>query len=146
MEGRYVIDSVALINYFNHYFDEKDMLSREIRKKIDTCFFKMGNSIKLVIPSIVFIEIFRKFLVSEEKVKKFYYEIYKPIVENDNIEVKPLESEVLEIFQNLNDFQMELHDKIIFASAIQLNSILITKDPIIIKYNNKRRLVSDIVF
>lgn len=146
MENRYVIDTVGLINYFNVFFNEKNILSTETRRKIDLCFDKFLSSHKLVIPSIVILEIFRKFLVTEEKSKNFYYEVYLGIVNNPNIEIKPLEKEVLEVFESLNDFDMEHNDKLIYSSAIQLNSVLISNDPIIIRYNNKRKFITSIIF
>lgn len=78
--------------------------------------------------------------------KQFYYDIYLPITENENIEIKGIEKEVLEVFQNLNDFDMEHHDKLIYSSAIQLNSSLISNDPVIISYNAKRNFVPNIIF
>jgi PIN domain nuclease of toxin-antitoxin system len=146
MENRYVIDTVAFINYFNDFFGEIDILLSETRRKINLCLDKNLNSHKLVIPSIVFLEVFRKFLTDEEKVKKFYYEIYIHLKENNNIEIKAIEKEVLEIFQNLNDYEMEHNDKLIYASAVQLNSSLITNDPVIINYNKKRNLIPSIIF
>jgi PIN domain nuclease of toxin-antitoxin system len=146
MENRYVIDTVAFINYFNIFFNEVDILTPETRRKINLCFDRNLDSHKLVIPSIVFLEIFRKFLINEEKVKMFFYEIYNDLRENSNIEIKAIEKEVLEIFQNLNDFSMENNDKLIYASAVQLKSALITNDPVIISYNNKRKLIPSIIF
>lgn len=146
MENRYVIDTVGLINYFNVFFEEREILSPETRKKIDLCFDKYINSHKLIIPSIVLLEIFRKFLISEEKARQFYYEIYVQINENENIEIKAIEKEVLEIFEKLNDFDMEHNDKLIYSSAIQLNCSLISNDPIIIRYNNKRKFITSIIF
>jgi PIN domain nuclease of toxin-antitoxin system len=146
MENRYVIDTVAFINYFNIFFNEVDILTPETRRKINLCFDRNLDSHKLVIPSIVFLEIFRKFLINEEKVKMFFYEIYNDLRENSNIEIKAIEKEVLEIFQNLNDFNMENNDKLIYASAVQLKSALITNDPVIISYNNKRKLIPSIIF
>jgi len=146
MENRYVIDSVGLINYFNDFFSEEDILSPPTRRKIELCFDKTQNSHKLIIPSTVMLEIFRKFLITEEKVRKFYYEVFTQIIDNENIEIKGIEKEVLEIFQKLNDFEMENNDKLIYSSAIQLNCPLISNDPVIIKYNIKRKFIPLIIF
>lgn len=146
MENRFVIDTVAFINYYTDFFREKDELSKQARKSIDSCLDKYTNTHRLIIPSIVLIEVFRKFLKSPELVNKFYYEVFMPLKENECVEIKPIENEVLEVFKDLNDFKLENHDRLIFASAIQLNSVLITKDPMIIDYNKKRNLVPLIIY
>lgn len=146
MENRFVIDTVGFINYNTEFFKEKDELSKQTRNAIDFCLDKYTNTHRLVIPSIVLIEVFRKFLTSTELVNKFYYEVFIDLKENEFVEIKPIENEVLEIFKDLNDFKLENHDRLIFASAIQLNSVLITKDPMIIDYNKKRKLLPSIIY
>lgn len=146
MESRFVIDTVGFVNYHTDFFHEKDELSKKTRTIIDSCLDKYTNSHRLVIPSIVLIEVFRKFLKTTELVRKFYYEVFIPLKENEYVEIKPIEMEVLQAFKDLNDFKLESHDRIIYAAAIQLNSILITNDPMIINYNRKRGLVPSIIY
>ncbi|MFZ2631813.1 MAG: hypothetical protein WA081_00670 [Desulfosalsimonadaceae bacterium] len=88
------------------------------------------------IPSIVFIEIFDKWLTSEEFSKKFYYDVFIQLKESPNIEIRPIDREVLEnliyIGGTLKDH--DLHDKLILATAMTLEAPLITIDGAIIKY------------
>src|ERR1700744_5379955 len=103
MEGLYVIDTVAFINYFNEFFEEDDMLSKKTRETISFCFNVENSSYKLSIPSVVFLEIFEKFLRGAEIVKKFRYEILSKIEDNEYIEIKPIDKEVLENFICIDD-------------------------------------------
>ncbi len=146
MEKRYVIDTTGFITYYKSFFNETNDLTKSTRRIIDNCFSPYMYEYKLVIPSVVFIEIFYKFLVDEEITRKFYYEIYSQCKDNEFVEIKPIEKDVLESFKDLSDFKLENFDRIIYASAIQLNSILITNDTKIISYNNKQALVPSIIF
>lgn len=138
--NRYVLDTVGFINFFNVFFGEKDILSKSTRKTIERCFSLSYNNYKLIIPSVVFIEIHKKFLKTEEDCLKFYYEIYSLVQDSEDIEVKPIEKEVLEIFSNISqEHSLELHDRIVFSSAIQLEAPLITNDSKILKANRDYR-------
>jgi hypothetical protein len=54
---------------------------------------------------------------------------------------------VLDLFYLIDaDFDLELHDKLIYASAVQLECPLISNDPKIIKANNKTQFIPDIYF
>ena len=123
----YVIDTSAFISYFNNVFGESSQISRRARDIVSDALFTISGSVRLSIPSIVFVEIFEKWLRNEEFNAKFYYEIYKIILESPNIEIKPIELEVLEnlliIGGNLRNH--DLHDKIILASAMMLECPLI---------------------
>ncbi|MDY6904040.1 MAG: hypothetical protein SWH61_05075 [Thermodesulfobacteriota bacterium] len=90
----------------------------------------MNTNIRLSIPSVVFIEIHEKWLTTEEFLRKFYYEVYSKLIQSDNIEIKPIDREVLENLINLDGVlsDHDLHDKIILASAMTLDSPLITTD------------------
>lgn len=147
MATRYVIDTVAFINYFNEFFGEEDILSSDVRRIVKKCIGIDYNHYKLIIPSIVFLEVFRKFLKSEERAKQFYYEIFIPLRDADDIEVKPIEKEVISTFSQIDsEVDLELHDKIIFASALQLQCTLITNDPKILKANKAFQYIPDIIF
>jgi rRNA-processing protein FCF1 len=146
MSNRYVIDSVGFINYHNDFFSERDMLSPGVRDIIAKCFNPYIPQYKLIIPSVIFIEVYKKFLRHEERARRFYYEVYQPISESVDIEIKPIEKEVLEIFSSIDaDSTLELHDQIVYSTALQLECPLITNDRKII-YANKSSNKLSILF
>ncbi|MEN6293836.1 MAG: hypothetical protein ABFD07_17700, partial [Methanobacterium sp.] len=91
----FVIDTNTIINYFHDVFHEDRKVSSQIVKIVQTALSPYEGNIKLSIPSIVFVEIFEKWLLNEEFSKKFYYEVFLPIKESPNIEIKPIDKEVL---------------------------------------------------
>lgn len=101
------------------------------------------SEVKLSIPSIVFIEIFEKWLTNEEFTAKFRYEVFERVASSPNVEIKPIEQEVLECLLLLRDElgDHDLHDKIILASAMMLDCPLITTDPKLINYVASRRVI-----
>lgn len=113
----FVSDTNALISYFHKVFNVKSKLSKNARIIFDCALSNSIDNIKLSIPSVVFVEIFEKWFISEEFARKFYYEVYTPIIESPNIEIKPIEQEVLEnllrIRGNLSNH--EINDKLILA-------------------------------
>ncbi|NMC63208.1 MAG: hypothetical protein GYA55_08560, partial [SAR324 cluster bacterium] len=96
MTERYVIDTTSIICYFHDVFQQRDRLSDKARKLLGQAFSTDSGSVKLSIPSIVFVEIYDKWITDEEFARKFFYEVYTPIGQSPNIEVKPIEREVLE--------------------------------------------------
>ena len=99
------------------------------------------------IPSVVFLEIFEQWIISEEFARKFHYEVYNIIIESPNIEIKPIEQEVLENLLEVRDnlSRHEINDKIIVASAMMLHCPIITTDPEIIKYVRKTPAIPSIL-
>jgi PIN domain nuclease of toxin-antitoxin system len=142
MAKNYVIDTTSLISYFDKVFKEKPKISRSAIRIIGNA-FKMYSEIKLSIPSIVFIEIFDKWYSDEEMAAKIKIEIMNLIMERPNIEIKPIEKEVLENFLKIKDKSIKIdnHDKIILASSMMLQWPLITSDSEIIKYNRKHGVI-----
>ncbi|OFX23510.1 MAG: hypothetical protein A2033_16170 [Bacteroidetes bacterium GWA2_31_9] len=143
---RFVIDTVSLINYFNILFDEEEKISKEARRIINSG-FDLYSPIKLIIPSTVFIELHTKFIKDEEFARKIYYEVIFKIKESRDIEIKPLEKEVLEEFIKIDDsiVSLEHNDKLILSAAIQLKCSLITIDPKIISYVNKTKVIPSVI-
>ncbi len=84
----------------------------------------------LLIPSIVFVEIFSKQFQTEEKATKIRYEVYQRILNRSNISIESLDREVLECFLEITDidkkYNFDNHDKIIYATAIKFKTSLIT--------------------
>jgi predicted nucleic acid-binding protein len=143
MSGIYVTDTNALISYFHDVFGVNRDLSARTRRLVAEAFHAYPTDVKLSIPAVVFLEVFEKWFVSEEFAARFHYEVFAPIHESPNIEVKPIDQEVLENLARIEDDlrDEDMHDKIILASAMMLNCPLITTDEVIIKYVNTNPVI-----
>lgn len=148
MGGLFVLDTVGFINYFNDFFSEDNKLSPKARGIIELCFDYTQSQYKLSIPSVVLLEIFEKFLRGEDIVLKFRYEIFSKIEHNPDIEIKSIDKEVLYYYSLIDDdiIKLEYHDKLITASAIQINAPLITCDSKIIEYMSKSPKPIELIF
>ncbi|WP_345952999.1 PIN domain-containing protein [Mucilaginibacter sp. PAMB04168] len=144
MHQLFVIDTVGFINYFNAFFGEKRILSARASNIIDKCLSPDFPNYKLIIPSIVLIEVFEKQLRTDERSEEFKYTILKPLIDNSDVEIKGIEEEVVEVFSRINDYgiKIENHDKIILSSALQMEVPLITKDGKIQSYLNKTKEIA----
>jgi PIN domain nuclease of toxin-antitoxin system len=136
MTKLYVIDTCCIIAYFKGVFHEDKEISSKTRELIKNALNQQDGDIKISIPSIVFIEIFEKWLIHEEFSRKFYYEVYIPLKESPNIEIRPLDQEILEMLIKIDGILInhDMHDKIILASAVALDCQLITFDKKIENY------------
>jgi len=101
--------------------------------------FSRETEVRLSIPSIVFVEIYEKWLSNEEFCRKFYYEVFMKLRQSPNIEIKPLDQEVLEyVIANQEVLpKQEMHDRIVLASAMSLKCILFTTDKQVKDYVRK---------
>lgn len=147
MSVLYVIDTNGIIGYFNQVFEEPSNLSGRARRLIQQALSASPQEVKLSVPSVVFVEIFEKWLDSEEMAAKFHYDVFKLVAQSPNIEIKPLEQEVLEnmikIGGTLADH--EVHDKIILASAMMLNCSIITTDQKIREFVECNRVIPSVI-
>lgn len=147
MSELFVSDTNALITYFYEVFNVQSKQSQKVKTIFDSALSNSIDNIKLSIPSVVFIEIFEKWFVSEEFARKFYYNVYTPIIVSPNIEIKPIDGEVLEnllrIRGNLSNH--DINDKLILASAMMLNCPLITTDQSIIEFVSENAVIPSIV-
>lgn len=143
MSRLYVIDTIAIISFFHEIFGAESILSPGVSKLLERAFATSESDIKLSIPSIVFVEIFEKWFMSEDFAEKFYYEVFERIMQSPNVEIKPIEQEVLENLLHIggNLLYHDVHDKIILASAIMLNCPLITTDQEIIRYVKETQVI-----
>jgi len=132
MTHLYVFDSVSFINYYNTFFNEQDRLSKRIRQEIDHCLSPDYITHKIILPSIVLVELFQKQLNTkdDEIASQFKYEILSPLLDNEDVEIKGIELDVLKIYSQIdnNIIKLENHDKIILSSAIHVDGVLITND------------------
>lgn len=143
---RFVIDTNALIGYFHRVLDQPPRMSRHAFSLISKA-FHYPDEIILIIPSIAFIEVFEQFILDEESQAKFKAEVLEPIWNAPNIEIRPMDMEVLENFLLLEDpnIRLESHDQIVLASAMALQCPLITSDSKIKRLNEKRKFVPKVI-
>jgi rRNA-processing protein FCF1 len=135
MKQKYTIDTTSLMSYFSSTFNVTSKISDAALDIIETAFY--DENIILLIPSIVFIEIFSKQFIDEERASKIRYEVFEMIKSRPNISIEPLDKEVLENFANIKDIEVgrnfDNHDKQIYATAIKYNTPLITSDERLIR-------------
>lgn len=147
MIHHFVFDTVGFINFHHDFFNEKLHLSQRLIEDVNKCLSPDYIDYKLIIPSIVFVEIFDKQLRTDEKASQFKYEILSKYLSCDDVEIKGIDKEVLEIYYSINNnvIQLETHDKIVLSSAIQMQGKLITNDGKITTYVEATQAV-EIVF
>ena len=143
---RYVIDTSAIVSYFDSIFEEKPKVSQNGLQIIRQAFQCPDNNI-LIIPSIVFIEIFEKWIRDDEFQAKVRAEILEPVKQAPNIEIRPIDVEVLEHFVELvdPDIRFDNHDRLILASAVSLNAPLITSDRKISKFVARHHTIPNVI-
>lgn len=126
----FIIDTCAFINYHNDFFKEENKLSKETREIIDECYSNYTYENLLIIPSIVFIELRNKFLLSEERLKEFYFKVFKLTDSADKINIREIDNEVMLKFLTMDTvgINFERIDKIVLATALTMNSTIITYD------------------
>jgi PIN domain nuclease of toxin-antitoxin system len=139
---RYVIDTNGLISFFAGVFedtlgfDDSTLISRKARNAIQEAVYSSEGAVLLSVPSIVFIEIYEKWLRSGEFSSKFFYEVFTPLKQSPNVEIRAIDQEVLENLLAVDGCLAEhdLHDKIVVASAMTLECPIITVDHKIIEF------------
>ena len=139
---RYVIDTNGLISFFSRVFEDAPEfdgappISRRTRRAIDLAVSPHEGGVLLSVPSTVFIEIYEKWLRSGEFYRKFFYEVFIPLKQSPNVEIRAIDQEVLGnlLFVGGCLAKHDLHDKIVVASAITLECPIITVDHKIIEF------------
>lgn len=149
VDYKYVVDTNALISYFSEIFEGGDIsISKESLEIIDQAMTN-NNEIKLIIPACVFLELFIKWFKTEELSAKIIAEVYYRIKQKENIEIQPLDKEILENYIKIKDiekdFNFDGHDKQVFASAMTMECPLISSDNRLIRYNEKKKLIPAIL-
>ena len=150
---RYVIDTCALISYYKDVFKGaagykgSPVLSKGTTNIIHEAIYHKCTQYRLSIPNIVFIEIYEKWLRTEEFCRKFFYDVFTPLRASDNIEIRPTDKEVLENLLCLNGqlANHDIHDRIVLASAMALNAPLITMDQKISSYVTSTHIIPEIL-
>lgn len=141
-----VVDTTALISFFDTVFKRPSQISRDAIRMMQDA-FQLNSNVLLSIPSIVFVEIFDKWVVNDEFRAMFVSEVLELISQFPNIEIKSIDVEVLQLFITLDDpdVNLENHDKIILASAMMLQWPLITSDNRIAKYVRKHKVIPNVI-
>ena len=147
---RYVIDTNGLISFFVDEFDDapgfngSPSISKKARAAIQEAVFPLKGGVLLSVPSVVFIEIYEKWLRSGEFLRNFFYEVFTPLKQSPNVEIRAIDQEVLENLRIVDGCltEHELHDKIVVASAMTLECSIITCDQKIIEFvrNGERKI------
>jgi PIN domain nuclease of toxin-antitoxin system len=106
------------------YFTNDPMLS----KKALDAFEKTTKEGLIIIPAVVLAEMM--FIAKKGKIVLNFEEILKTIEEYDNIEVAPLDIDILKVANKIEK-ELEMHDRLIVATALYYNAPLITKDRLI---------------
>ena len=140
----YVSDTNALISYFSEVFEQEPVVSSKALSLIGSALSTSESEYKLSVPSVVFIEIYEKWCDEGERLAKIYWNVFRVLAESPNVEIKPIEREVLENLMQIN-LRHEMHDKIILASAMMLDCPLITSDLTIIDYVEKNKVIPAII-
>ena len=142
MSDRYVLDTYAVVSYYSNVFDGSGQLSQYASSLIHNVIEQYNDDLRLIIPSIVFIELM-KFCRTQEKNAEIYFEVYKKISENDLIMIHSIEPEILENIIILDGVlaSHDMHDKIIVATGLMFECPIITRDSIITDYSYKTRKI-----
>lgn len=145
---KYTIDTNCIISFFNSEFEGANCsVSSKALDVLERAF--IDSSIKIFIPSIVFIEIYSKWFKDEESAQRIRSNVFLPIFNQENFAIEELDKEVLENFVKITDIEkgwnFDNHDKQILATAMKHQTVLITSDERIIRYNKRKKVIPDIV-
>ena len=110
-------DTHSLVWYFS---DEGRLSEKALNAFEDT--FEEGI---VIVPSIVLAEIM--FIAKKGRISLGFEETLGKIEEQENFEVAALDSDVLKVADTI-EADLEMHDKLIVATALHLDSALITRD------------------
>jgi PIN domain nuclease of toxin-antitoxin system len=113
----YVTDTHSLV----WYFADDSRLS-------DTALTAFDGTIRegiIIVPSVVLAEIM--FISRKGKITLTFEETLKKIEEYENIQIAPLDVEILRVADKI-EAEMEMHDRLIVATMLYYRATLITKD------------------
>ena len=113
----YVPDTHSLV----WYFTEDSRLS----SKALQVFERTLEEGRIIIPVVVLAEIM--FIAKKGRITLTFDETLKKIEEYDNFDIAPLDTEILREANKI-ELNMEMHDKLIVATALYFAAAVITKD------------------
>ncbi|MDP3980641.1 MAG: PIN domain-containing protein [Chlamydiota bacterium] len=80
---------------------------------------------RIIIPTVVLAEIM--FIAKKGRITITFDETIRKIEENDNFDIVPLDTEILKEANKI-ELSMEMHDKLIIATALYFTATVITRD------------------
>lgn len=113
----YVTDTHSLVWYFTD--------DTHLSKNALEAFEETINEGIIIVPSIVLAEIM--FIANKGKISLTFQETLKRIEEYENFDIAPLNAEILKVADKV-ETDLEIHDKLIIATALYFKSALITRD------------------
>jgi len=113
----YVTDAHSLIWYFT---DDPCLSQRAVEVFEGTA--KEGI---IIVPAVVLAEIM--FIAKKGRIILTFEETLKKIEEYDNFYIAPLDIDILRVANKI-EMEMEMHDKLIVATALYFKATLITRD------------------
>ena len=114
---KYVTDTHSLV----WYLTEDPRLSNKALSVLASS----ENEGTIIVPAVVLAEIM--FIARKGRVTISFDETLKKIEESDNFVIAPLDSDTLRIADKI-EADLEMHDKLIAATALYYEAPLITKD------------------
>jgi predicted nucleic acid-binding protein len=142
-----VADTNAVISYFSEIFGTEQSLSGRGRNCFEGAFGYGDCGIRMVIPSVVFLEIYDKWMSDEESAARINSQIFRLAESKEYIEIRPLDREVLEATAKLSVLLdgHEVNDIIIFATAVVLGWPLVSSDSVLRTFNQATGLIPDVL-
>jgi len=116
----YTTDTHSLV----WYFTEDPLLSKRALQAFEST-VKEGI---IIVPAVVLAEIV--FISKKGKVTLSFEETLKKMEEYENFYIAPLDLDTLKVADKI-ELDMEMHDKLIVATALYFGAILITRDKLI---------------
>ncbi len=116
----YVTDTHSLVWYFTG--------SPRLSKKALKVFDKTLEEGSIIIPTVVLAEIM--YISRKGRIKLSFAETVKKIEESENFEIAPLDLDILNTADEM-DYDLEMHDRLIVATALFFDVPLITRDEVI---------------
>lgn len=113
----YVTDTHSLVWYFT---DDPRLSSKAL-----SAFSEAETDGNIIVPAVVLAEIM--FIAKKGRITISFAETLDKIGENENFIIAPLDVDILKIADKIEP-DLEMHDKLIAATAIYYEAVLITRD------------------
>lgn len=118
--NNYVTDTHSLVWYFTE--------SQRLSKKALKVFEKTLEEGSIIIPTVVLAEIM--YISRKGRINISFAETVKKIRESENFEIAPLDLDILNAADEI-DYDLEMHDRLIVATALFFDVPVITRDEVI---------------